>query len=234
MKENSFKIFQRSVVQLSKKLFGFFPNATADKSFPVEIHGSPYGGWTILKNSLNESSVVYSFGIGYDLTFDISIINQYHCQVYAFDPTPKVMEWLKTQSLPSRLYCQEWAIYDKDGELKFFTTLDSWHFNHSSENGESIEVTVKGYAIKTIMDRLNHKMVDLIKLDIEGSEYQVIDNLMSIGLKPKQLLIEFHHFFDGKKGNIKTENAIRKLQDYGYVLFAISPGFTEYSFAWKD
>jgi len=32
-------------------------------------------------------------------------------------------------------------------------------------------------------------------MDIEGAEYEVIDDLIASGIRPKQILVEFHHRF---------------------------------------
>ena len=53
-----------------------------------ETHGNPGAAFTICPDKINENSVVYSFGIGTDISFDVSIIKKYKLNVYAFDPTP--------------------------------------------------------------------------------------------------------------------------------------------------
>ena len=36
-----------------------------------------------------------------------------------------------------------------------------------------------------------------MKMDIEGAEYDVINNLIETSVRPKQILVEFHHRFEG-------------------------------------
>ncbi len=47
-----------------------------DVHVPLEFHGSDYGGWAIAADSLSADSVVLSFGIGEDVTFDEAIIGK--------------------------------------------------------------------------------------------------------------------------------------------------------------
>jgi hypothetical protein len=61
---------------------------------PVEFHGSEYGGFAILRNSLSSKSMVWSCGIGEDASFDASVIAQYGCTVHGFDPTPRSIAWV--------------------------------------------------------------------------------------------------------------------------------------------
>ena len=70
-------------------------------------------------------------------------------------------------------------------------------------------------------------------MDIEGSEYVVLDDILSAGVKIKQILIEFHHRFKGV-GIRRTKEAIKKLRNYGYEIAAISNSKEEYTFVKSD
>ena len=72
-------------------------------------------------------------------------------------------------------------------------------------------------------------IIDFIKIDTEGFEYEVIDDIIKHNIKPKQILLEFHHFYP-TIGNIKTELYINKIKQYGYNLFYVSNNFCEFSF----
>ena len=69
----------------------------------------------------------------------------------------------------------------------------------------------------------------IVKLDIEGAEYEVIQHIIDRKIKIHQLLIEFHHRFPGI-GNKKTKEAIRILNNAGYKIFDVSPSGEEFSF----
>jgi len=44
--------------------------------------------WIRLRSAA--TAVVYSLGIGEDISFDLALIEKYGARVHAFDPTPKV------------------------------------------------------------------------------------------------------------------------------------------------
>ena len=67
------------------------------------------------------------------------------------------------------------------------------------------------------------------KIDIEGSEYSVIDDILKSNIDINQILIEFHDRFDGISKN-ETNYAIKKLNKHGYKIFKISDSNQEYSF----
>ena len=61
--------------------------------------GSIYGGWTICTEAgLGSDSVIYSVGVGEDISFDLDLIKTFGCQILAFDPTPRSINWIKTNS----------------------------------------------------------------------------------------------------------------------------------------
>ena len=49
-----------------------------DVSCVHERFGSEYGGWDVVVTGLNAGSVVYSFGVGEDASFDVSSVSYTH------------------------------------------------------------------------------------------------------------------------------------------------------------
>jgi Methyltransferase FkbM domain len=77
--------------------------------------------------------------------------------------------------------------------------------------------------------RVAHARIDLLKMDIEGAECDVIQDLIASAIVVKQLLVEFHHRW--KEISVsKTKEAIRHLNVAGYLIFAISPNGEGYGF----
>ena len=75
--------------------------------------------------------------------------------------------------------------------------------------------------VRTIMKRLLHEKIDLLKLDIEGAEYGVLRDMLDIGILPTQILVEFHHG-KRKKGRVpvsETKNLVERLKGFGYSIF---------------
>ena len=89
----------------------------------------------------------------------------------------------------------------------------------NSNYDNSIEVSV--FSVPSIMKKLNHTSISLIKIDIEGSEYQVIDDMIENGIFPQQILVEYHHRFNGKNKKM-TQKSLTNLRNKGYKIFSIS------------
>lgn len=194
--------------------------------------GSGYGGWDVVCEPLNKDSIVYSFGLGEDASFDTALIERFGVEVNVFDPTPKSVEWARRQGFPEQFKLFEYGVADFDGNISFNPPENPDHVSHTildrqTTKSKAIVVPVK--RISTIMNELKHDRVDLLKMDVEGAEYGVIDDLAQSSILPTQLLVEFHHRFPGV-GIQKTRDAITKLKSLGYSLFSVSATGEEYSF----
>lgn len=70
------------------------------KGFPLEPYGEErYGGYYIYDKLLNEKSIVYSCGIGEDISFDQALIKKIGCKVFAFDPDKRAQRFVKAHGL---------------------------------------------------------------------------------------------------------------------------------------
>lgn len=200
------------------------------KCHKVKI-GSQYGGWVVNDLILHKNSIVYSFGVGTDISFDLGLIERFDLTVFGFDPTSQSIAWVKQQQLPSNFKLQEYGVSDFDGFAKFFSPENPNHISHSLlprvSKGKTIDVPFK--KLKTIMVELGHAHIDVLKLDIEGSEYDVIEDVKANNIRPTQFLVEFHHRFPGI-GVKKTKQAIQLIRSMGYRLFHVSSSGEEYSF----
>lgn len=196
-------------------------------------YGSSYGGFYAFPNLLDENSIVYSFGIGEDISFDNSIINNHNCHVFGFDPTPKSINWIRSQKTHEKFHFYEYGINSKSGFVDFYPPKNSEHVSGSMATLDHVDVTrkvtVEMKSIVDIMDELGHSHIDVLKMDIEGAEYDVIEDILNAKISVHQILIEFHdRFFED--GHRKTEQAVKKLNNGGFKIFANSDSFEEISF----
>lgn len=192
----------------------------------LETHAC--GPWTYYKNHLGSDSIMYSLGVGDEVRFDLEIIEVCGLTIYAFDPTPTSMEWITSQELPGQFVFHQWAVSGNDGVLRMAQRVNArgkksagmWtSVLESSNDAETIEVPC--YSLPTIMDKLNHERIDLLKMDVEGSEYEIIESMLAMPHRPSQLLVEFHHRFPGI-GMEKTAECINNLRTAGYKIFTVS------------
>ena len=79
------------------------------------------------------------------------------------------------------------------------------------------------------MKTLGHEKIDVLKMDIEGAEYDVLSDFLACDASVRQLLVEFHHYWKDV-GLQRTREAIRSLNLAGYRIFHVSSSGWEYSF----
>ena len=82
---------------------------------PVAVLGSDYGRWGVCAERLDSRSVVYRFGVGADVSFDLALIQRWDLHVHAFDPTPRSIAWVRRQKLPEPFHFHELGLADYDG-----------------------------------------------------------------------------------------------------------------------
>ena len=80
--------------------------------------------------------------------------------------------------------------------------------------------------LSTLMKKFNHEKIDLLKMDIEGSEYEVIDSIIHIPDTVRQFCVEFHHFCTNKTIE-DTKNCILKIKSLGFNNFVEKPSTKE-------
>jgi len=201
--------------------------------------GNDYGGFYICPDVFrNEEIIVYSIGIGEDASFDIDFMKEYkNCKIFAFDPTPKSIEWMKKQKLPQNFNICPYGISSKTGEQKMFLPQNKNHVSGSMYELEHLSkddtITVKMKRIEDILREYGHEYVDIIKMDIEGGEFSVLENMNFKRINCGQIVLEFHEQFF-KDGKELMEKAIKKLKNNNYCCFAISHSCHEYSFINTD
>ncbi|NND69994.1 MAG: FkbM family methyltransferase [Rhodothermales bacterium] len=199
-----------------------------DISISNEIVGRGPAQWVIAPIITNES-IVYSFGIGENIDFDLDLISRFSVPVHAFDPTPRSQSWLASQNLPDQLHVYRTGLANTDGDLTFHAPLNDSFVSFTAVGGGSGAVTLPVKKLSTIMNDLGHDRINILKMDIEGSEYPVLENILSDGIQIDQILVEFHHRFDSFQP-ADTRDAIARLRDCGYKLFYASPRGEEFSF----
>lgn len=188
----------------------------------VEI-GSHQGGWVVPVNMLNSDSICYLAGCGTDITFDLALIERFGCDVHAFDPTPRAIEHVQSKTVGnSKYHFQEVGIWDKEDTLEFFVPANPNHISHSLVNlqktAESIRVKVK--RLSSLMKELGHQKIDLLKIDIEGAEYKVLESVIEDQIDVRVLCVEFDEYAHPLDKDYKSRirSHVNALLEYGFEL----------------
>lgn len=200
-------------------------------------YGSEYGGFYVQEKILNnrEEIIVYSCGVGTDITFDLEILKKYkQSKIFAFDPTPISKNWIAKKNLPDNFNFSPIGISDEQKTQKMFIpkdfTVSYGVYDWDSDNKD--EIMAEMQTIEGIAEKHDHSFIDILKMDIEGSEFDVLKALDFSKIQFGQILVEFHERFL-ENGKEVLDETIENLENNGYECFAISDDF-EYSFVNKN
>jgi hypothetical protein len=132
----------------------------------------------------NDQCTVLSFGINHDESFDLEMNNNYGCHVHSFDPDV-IAPRFKT------LRAAQGSNSDMSVEVN-----KKWHFYSLGLTAVPIPNNRNLLTIEQIYDLTGtrNKVIDIWKMDIEGNERAVFENLdMDYVCKyVKQFMFETH------------------------------------------
>jgi FkbM family methyltransferase len=194
--------------------------------------GSEYGGFYVSLEKANSISNLLSFGIGNDISFDLEFNKMTKCKVYMFDPTEGVENYISDLHLNSDFKFYPIGISDSNTKTKFYKPINSDHISHSLVNHENTSTDFYYSDFKkweTICEELSISNVDVLKMDIEGSEFQVIPDIFKSNIFPTQICVEMHPRFI-KNGIVEFFKLLRLFRINNYNLMAINNSGNEFLF----
>jgi len=158
-----------------------------------------------IEYDLNSASLVFDLG-GYMGDFTEQMNNCYSCSIYMFEPVKSFYDvcTLRFQGQP-KIKCFNFGLSSTDGEYIMSDEGSSSSILKSTSSGERVRIV----DISRFLDENHIENIDLIKINIEGGEYDVLDRLIeteSIN-KCKYLQIQFHKFIENadEKRNVLRE-----------------------------
>ncbi len=207
-------------------------NALREASpLPLTRLGTDYGGWIVPLDLLSKTSVCYCVGVGEDASFDIALLQIKGCHVYGIDPTPRAITYAESVQREHPAYhVLPYGLWSEDTTLKFYSPVNKAHVSHSvlaGLRGQARDyVLVPCRSLTSLMRELGHTRLDLLKMDIEGAEYAVLDAMLATDIRPKVLCIEFDqpnnvYSILGVTLFFKPLAILRRLRRAGYRLVAV-------------
>ncbi len=200
-------------------------NLPVAKRLGVEFYEPNY----IYFNRFTENSVVIDIGCGYKAELSKHLIDHYHVRSFAFDPTLKHEQALKSieDQYKGKFSHLKFALASEEKEIQFFETLDHESGSLHSDHKNILNDHIRSYTVKAItLNRLpaitGCRVIDYIKIDIEGEEYNLFDQTNKDDLSFfKQIFIEFHHLSIRSYSYRDTKKIVRKLKGFGLKCFSL-------------
>ncbi|GHB37044.1 hypothetical protein GCM10007094_28330 [Pseudovibrio japonicus] len=143
---------------------------------------------------LDEHSVVFDVG-GYRGDYAQTITACYGSQVYLFEPSKPFFDHCQRRfAADASVTCLNYGLSDKNVRVGLSREGDGSSVYSSSEAGLEL---IQLHKFSEVVEGLEVQTIDLMKLNIEGGEFPVLNDMISSGSlsKVKRLLIQFHDFY---------------------------------------
>ena len=220
------------------------------------ILGTDYGGYTVPEGLLHQDAIYYSVGAGEDISLDVEIANRYNPFIYILDPTERAekhfeqvkndaLKGIKTPLYKNYIYPTTTQTFQKTAFrkiglwirrdiLKFFVPAKQEHVSHSLANLQQTEkyVEVPVCSLEELMQEFGHQEIDMLKMDIEGSEFEVIENIVNKKIPVKYICLEYHRL--GEKPIERIQASIDSLINKGYICISANKRTLVFAFLRKD
>ncbi len=146
---------------------------------------------------LNENAVVFDLG-GYKGDFASNIHDKYKCTIYVFEPHPVFYRHCVERFQDNdKIIPFNFGISDVTGSFDISDDADASSFLHvSSADQRAITCKIKEFC--QVLKDLNVHHIDLIKINIEGGEYPLLEYLIKKNMLhiARAYQIQFHNFVD--------------------------------------
>ncbi|MBD3863579.1 FkbM family methyltransferase [Olleya marilimosa] len=177
-----------------------------------------------LNYPLNKDSVVFDLG-GYKGEFAADIYNKYQSTIYVFEPIKSFYNIIKQQLADNpKIKAYQYGLAGQNQTMQISLTDNSSSVYITSKLTETIQ-------LKSIVDFIkanNIKHIDLIKINIEGGEYDVLESLIAHNILPlfTDLQIQFHDFI--------IPNAAERMRAIQNELSKTHQLTYQYEFVWEN
>lgn len=172
---------------------------------------------------LTEGDVVIDLGV-YKGDW-VEKISNYDCLVYGFEPVKRFFKIARTRFAGNkRIKLYNCAVGGENRQDKIIIQKDGSGLFGGVGKCEQVQVK----SIRDIWADLNDPFVELIKINVEGAEYEILELALDIGLhiKMRNIQIQFHDF-KGLNGRQRRESIRSRLSETHHLTY-------DYSFVWEN
>ena len=176
-----------------------------------------------LEYPLNEKSVVFDLG-GYKGQWASDIFSKYCCNVYVFEPVRAFYETLERRFQHNRkIKTFPFGLAEENKRVVLGVDKDRSSMFKGRDEGEVIAL----HSFKEFVDTHQIRNVDLIKINIEGAEYDLLDSIIEEGLQTRisNIQVQFHDFVPYAEKRMK---AIQEMLERTHEMT------WQYPFVWEN
>ncbi len=148
-----------------------------------------------LNYPIKQESIVFDIG-AYKGSLSKKVYKKFQCQLYLFEPLKEEYEYLKQYFKDNieDVKVFNFGLLDKDQEMYFSDISGASSIFERPEGSLSINVKMKSF--KSFVEENSIESIDLMYINIEGSEYKLLNEIIDSGYieNINFLQIQFHTF----------------------------------------
>lgn len=176
-----------------------------------------------LNYDLNENSIVFDVG-GYKGQWSSDIYSMYDCRIFIFEPVKEFAENIKRRFQKNKkIKVFPFGLSSRTIKTKMLLSKDG---SSAMLNGQDNELVDLIKASDFIQNN-NIENIDLIKINIEGGEYDLLENLIEAKLikRIKKIQIQFHDFVPNAE--VRMKKIQKQLEKTHHLTY-------QYEFVWEN
>ena len=114
-----------------------------------------------------------------------------------FDPSETGIQTIQQFPPSPKLHFFPIGLSVEDGNITLYSPVnpEEGSFTIDHRDPAQLPVTFPCRKLASLMMEHGHDLIDILKIDIEGSEYGVLSNALDEKIKINQICVEFHHSF---------------------------------------
>lgn len=176
-----------------------------------------------LDYDLNEKSIVFDLG-GYEGQWTNDVFSRYCCFIYVFEPVEEFFKEIEKRfSKNKKISVYKFGLSKKTQSAKISTEESA----SSIFKREKETANIKLLKASNFLQERNIEQIDLMKINIEGGEYDLLEHLIETGIVRtiKNIQVQFHDFVpNAEQRMVKIQ---KELQKTHYLTY-------QYPFVWEN
>ena len=181
---------------------------------------------------LDSSSVIVDGGCGFEADLSVYLIRRYGLQAFGVDPTQKHAPPLARieRRTRGRFKHLPFAMAPETGTMVFHESVEAESGSALADHRNIADLTSRSYSVRGVSladlpAETGTETIDLLKLDIEGLEYELLGSVDPEALMPyTQIFVEFHGHVSARFSQRDTDAVVDRLCSMGLQAVTVDGG----------
>jgi FkbM family methyltransferase len=161
------------------------------KGIPTVLVGS-LDQWALPLGVLNQDSFIVSAGVGTSITFEEDLTSMFRTRIILLDPSPTGVQTMNARVRDELIEFSPRGLAKRSGNVSFGLPdrLEEGSFKKGTGSDGLMFTCV---SLTDLLEENKKSKIDLLKIDIEGFEYEIIESMIENNIQVDIICVEIHH-----------------------------------------